>query len=321
VNLFGVANIEIVLPQISSTLALKQCRHPIREKFQHRRFVPNDVYATQQTRFQIVTGANMSGKSTYLRTVVLATIMMQIGSFVPASHASFPIVSRIFARTSIDDSVEANASTFAFEMREMAFILRNLDSKSMVIIDELGRGTSPRDGLAIAVAISEALINSKALVWFATHFKDLVKILATRPGVLPLHMSVSTDVESNAMTMLYQITQGAVPNGHYGLSFARHFPLPIDVLSTAETVVNVLDERAKQNRSKSGALVRLKKRKLLLNLKEHLEQAMESTLESEALHVWLLELQKEFVHRMVSLGEQGQEPEQSKALPCTSEER
>lgn len=115
----------------------------------------------------------MSGKSTYIRSIALMSVMAQVGCFVPAQYASFPMVHQLFARVSMDDSIEANVSTFASEMRETAFILRNVDKKSLVVIDELGRGTSSRDGLAIAISISEALVETKALVWFATHFTDL----------------------------------------------------------------------------------------------------------------------------------------------------
>lgn len=117
----------------------------------------------------------MSGKSTYIRSIALMTVMAQVGCFVPAQYASFPITHQLFARVSMDDSIEANVSTFASEMRETAFILRNIDRKSLAIIDELGRGTSSRDGLTIALSISEALVETKALVWFATHFTDLGK--------------------------------------------------------------------------------------------------------------------------------------------------
>lgn len=132
----------------------------------------------------------MSGKSTYIRSIALMTVMAQIGSFVPAQYASFPIVDQLFARVSMDDCIEANVSTFASEMRETAYILRyiwikklstrsaniffrNIGKNSLVIIDELGRGTSTRDGLAIALSISEALVESQAFVWFTTHFREL----------------------------------------------------------------------------------------------------------------------------------------------------
>lgn len=136
-------------------------------------FTPNDVFANEQHRFQIITGCNMSGKSTYIRMVALLQVMAQIGCFVPAEYASFPIIQQLFVRMSTDDSIEANMSTFSIEMREMAFILRNINKNSMVVVDELGRGTSTRDGLAIAIAISEALLQSEAFVWFATHFEQL----------------------------------------------------------------------------------------------------------------------------------------------------
>lgn len=103
---------------------------------------------------------------------------------------TFPIHNQLFARVSVDDSIEANVSTFAAEMRETAFILRNVDKHSLILIDELGRGTSTRDGLSIALGIAEALVDSRALVWFATHFLQIPAILAERTGVRNLHLSV-----------------------------------------------------------------------------------------------------------------------------------
>ncbi|RYP52255.1 hypothetical protein DL768_002574 [Monosporascus sp. mg162] len=149
---------DYVRPEIGTTLALKAARHPICERLHPGRFVPNDAFANEQHRFQIITGCNMSGKSTYMRMISLLQVMAQVGCFVPAEYAAFPIIQHLFVRTSTDDSLEANMSTFSLEMREMAFIL------SLAIIDELGRGTSNRDGLAIALAISEALIQSNALI-------------------------------------------------------------------------------------------------------------------------------------------------------------
>ncbi|KAJ8070308.1 hypothetical protein OCU04_000688 [Sclerotinia nivalis] len=179
-----------VRPEITECIAIKSGRHPIRDKVPSNKFVPNDYYATQQSRFQVITGCNMSGKSTYIRGIALMSVMAQVGCFVPASYASFPIIHQLFARVSMDDSIEANVSTFASEMRETAFILRcfefflvsrvllisgyrNIDEKSLAIIDELGRGTSTRDGLAIALSIAEALSQTRAVIWFATHFKEL----------------------------------------------------------------------------------------------------------------------------------------------------
>lgn len=152
---------EYCRPELTDVLAVKSGRHPILEKIHHTKFVPNDVYAAQQSRFQIITGCNMSGKSTYIRSIALMTIMAHIGCFVPADYASFPIVHQLFARAASVDEIHANVSTFAAEMREISFILRNVDHRSLVIVDELGRGTSSTDALALAIAISEALVGGR----------------------------------------------------------------------------------------------------------------------------------------------------------------
>ena len=162
-------------PELTQALAIKNGRHPIREKIHAEKYVPNDAYATKQKRFQIITGCNMSGKSTYIRSLALMAVMAQIGCFVPACYAAFPIFHQLFARVSMDDCIEANISTFAAEMRETAFILRNVDKRSLIIIDELGRGTSTRDGLSIAIAVAEALVDSGAFVFFCYTFPRSVK--------------------------------------------------------------------------------------------------------------------------------------------------
>ncbi|OSS53507.1 hypothetical protein B5807_01544 [Epicoccum nigrum] len=302
-------------PQLTDTLAIKSGRHPIKEKIMHNKFVPNDVYATQQTRFQIITGCNMSGKSTYIRTVALMSIMAQIGCLydytlgsktvlmtcsVPASYASFPILHQLFARLGMDDNIETNVSTFAAEMREIAFILRNIDRRSMAIVDELCRGTSSRDGLAIALAIAEALVSSKALVWFATHFKDLATIMHERAGVLNLHLAV--DMEgAHDMTMLYKIAEGAVKESHYGLALARVVPFPPGLVDHAAAVAQKLERHMLRKKKTSATVLKEKRRKLILNLKEHLVQVHTGVLKGEVLSAWLKELQNEFVKRMSAL--------------------
>jgi DNA mismatch repair protein MSH4 len=296
---------DYVRPQLSDTLAIKAGRHPIREKIQEAKYIPNDVYATQQKRFQIVTGCNMSGKSTYIRSVALMQVMAQVGSFVPAQYASFPIIRQLFARISLDDNIEANVSTFAAEMREAAFIMRNINGQSMAIVDELGRGTSTRDGLAIAIAIAEALIESRALVWFVTHFRDLAKILAERNGVVNLHLAVDNS-EDDKMEMLYRVSSGAVQDEHYGLKLARVMPLPPDVIEHAELVSATLDQAMRKKKSERASLgiVVARKRRLLLNLKEHLTQAKNGSMDDEDLTQWLKDLQREFIVRMSALEEE-----------------
>ncbi|OBT48598.1 hypothetical protein VE00_00760 [Pseudogymnoascus sp. WSF 3629] len=292
-----VTTSDYVKPEITRCLAIKSGRHPVHEKAHSEKFIPNDVYADKQQRFQIITGCNMSGKSTYIRSIALMTVMAQIGSFVPAQYASFPIVDQLFARVSMDDCIEANVSTFASEMRETAFILRNIGKNSLVIIDELGRGTSTRDGLAIALSISEALVESQAFVWFTTHFRELAQIMNERAGVVNMHLKVDISQEDK-MVMLYKIANGFVKEEHYGLALARVVNLPPLVLEVAEEVSKTLQAQAaaKKKSSKSFAIAR--KRKLVLSLREVLLQAQESVMQGKALMEHLRKLQEEFVRRM-----------------------
>ena len=295
-----VTTLDYCRPELTNTLAIKNGRHPIREKAQHDRFVPNDAYATQQSRFQIVTGCNMSGKSTYIRSLALMAIMAQTGSFVPATYASFPVFHQLFARMSMDDSIEANVSTFAAEMRETAFILRNVDERSMVIIDELGRGTSTRDGLCIAIAIAEALVESRALVWFATHFRDLAKILAERNGVVNLHLAVEMG-RANSMTMLYKISNGVVTEEHYGIALAKVAGLPAGVIEMAEEVSSTLTQNMEKRKKSSKTIALARRRRLILSLREQLVQAKEGNMQGQVLASWLKKLQDEFVKRMSAI--------------------
>ncbi|KAI9814768.1 MAG: MutS protein msh4 [Pycnora praestabilis] len=310
---------DYVRPEFTSTLAIKSGRHPIHEKIHSDRFVPNDVYATQQTRFQIITGCNMSGKSTFIRSIALMTVMAQIGSFVPATYASFPVSHQLFARVSMGDSIEANVSTFATEMRETAFVLRNINGRSMVIIDELGRGTSTRDGLAIALAVAEALVESRALVWFATHFRDLANILSERSGVVSMHLAVEM-TEADTMTMLYKVAEGCVTEEHYGFALARVVALPSAVLEIAAEVSERLGQRSEARKESSITVITARRRKLILSLRETLRQAQEGSMTGRTLVSWLKKLQDEFVVRMTAIeaeaaaaaemsGEQEDDPE------------
>lgn len=296
---------DYIRPELTDVLAIKAGRHPIREKIHSNKFIPNDAYATQQSRFQIITGCNMSGKSTYIRSLALMTVMAQTGCFVPAEYASFPIVHQLFARISIADDLEANVSTFAVEMREMAFILHNIEPRSMVIIDELGRGTSTTDGLAIAIAIAEALIGSHSLVWFVTHFRDLAVVLGERSGVVNLHLAAEISISNNAsqMTMLYKIAEGPVTDRFYGLALAKLVDLPPDVLDVAQKVSERLDEIAQQRHSSSKRLGIARKWNLILSLREQLFQARNGTIQGDALRKWLKKLQDDFLLRIAAVDE------------------
>jgi DNA mismatch repair protein MSH4 len=302
---------EYVRPELTATFAIKAGRHPIHEKIHHAtKFIPNDVYATESSRFQIITGCNMSGKSTYIRSIALMTVMAQIGCFVPATYASFQIRHSLFARvTASDAEISANVSTFSAEMREMAFILRNITPHtSMIVIDELGRGTATTDGLHIALAISEALLQSFSLVWFATHFHDLARILSPRPGVVNMHLAVqmphpqspTSSSPTTSIKMLYKVSPGPVKDMHYGLTLARVLNLPAPLIEHAATVSNALTRlsEAKREKETARALAIAKRRKLILGLNEQLKQARDSNMQGEELRSWLKRLQDEFVLRM-----------------------
>lgn len=306
---------EYILPELTDVLAIKSGRHPIQEKIHRGKFVPNDTYAAQQSRFQIITGCNMSGKSTYIRSIALMTIMAQIGCFVPADYASFPIVHQLFARAAAVDEIHANVSTFAAEMREMSFILRNIDPRSMVIVDELGRGTSTTDGLAISIAIAETLVDSHALVWFATHFRDLARIMAERSRVVNLDLAVQISPQADKMTMLYRVQEGHVQEKFYGLALAKVLSFPREVLETAQMVSTRLNEIAERHAAGSKALSIARRRRLILHLKEQLLQAVNGTVEGETLRRWLERLQEEFALKMAAIDA---ESDDSRAMLVTT---
>lgn len=197
----------------------------------------------------------------------------------------------------MDDSIEANISTFASEMRETAFILRNIDRNSLAIIDELGRGTSTRDGLAIALSIAEALVESRAFIWFATHFRELAQIMSERAGVVNIHLTVDMSDE-NTMTMLYKIGEGYVKEENYGLALAKVVDLPPQTLEVAERVSKALDAQAAAKKQSSKAFALARRRKLVLGLKETLKQAESGPMEGAVLLNWLRRLQEEFIRRM-----------------------
>ena len=181
-------------PQITTDGSLKliQCRHPVvEEKLEGRSFIPNDLFMdSEEQRFLIITGPNMAGKSTYCRSIAITGILMQIGSFVPAKEAYLPIFDRVFARIGASDDLSTGQSTFMVEMNEVANIVNNATKDSLIILDEVGRGTSTYDGLSIAWALTEYLNSHiKAKTLFATHYHELTK-LDKFPGIKNFSVSV-----------------------------------------------------------------------------------------------------------------------------------
>ncbi|KAF8168490.1 muts domain V-domain-containing protein [Crassisporium funariophilum] len=278
--LWSFAHASIIRPEFTGTLAIKSGRHPILETLQSvGTLVPNDVYCDDSSSFQIIQGPNMSGKSTYLRQVGLLSIMAMCGCFVPAEYASFRIHDALLTRLSNDDDLERSLSTFASEMASSAMILGLASPNTLVLVDELGRGTSPREGVGISHAIAEGLIALKSFVFFATHFTELTKTLSRQPTVVNLHLSVHRSRASTSnlgLTFQYKIVDGvSEDDSHYGVELARLADLPADVLVEGKRVAEhlaALQSRHEESSESSKIAIR---RKALLRLRTQLIQAYE----------------------------------------------
>jgi DNA mismatch repair protein MutS len=217
-------------------------RHPVVERFATDSFVPNDIDLNGTTRqLVILTGPNMGGKSTYLRQAALIPLLAQIGSFVPAKDAKVPIVDRIFARVGASDNIARGQSTFMVEMQETANILHASSSRSLVVLDEIGRGTSTFDGLSIAWAVAEYLAtNPKARpkTLFATHYHELTDLADALPGVVNAH--VAAREWKDDIIFLRKIVPGRSDRS-YGIQVARLAGLPAVVVSRAKEILGGLE--------------------------------------------------------------------------------
>lgn len=234
---------------------LTQARHPVVERAAGGRFVPNDALL-DATRFSLLlTGPNMAGKSTYLRTVALCALLHQVGSFVPADAAELPVYDAIHTRIGASDDLAGGRSTFMVEMSELAAILHGATHRSLVILDEVGRGTSTLDGLAIAQAALEHLHATRAHTLFATHYFELTRLEAELPGLLNLHVAAEEDASSGeggsdrggGLTFYHQVVPGAARQS-YGVEVARLAGLPAPVTQRAARLLTALnaqgDDRA-----------------------------------------------------------------------------
>ena len=238
-------------PEISrdGSLLIKGGRHPVLEALaaEHRaeRFVPNDLFMDRdQSRIHIITGPNMGGKSTYLRQSALIVILAQMGSFVPAQFSRCPIVDRIFTRIGASDDLARGRSTFMVEMTEAAIILNAATSESLVILDEVGRGTATFDGLSIAWAVIEHLqshVGAKTL--FATHYHELTELADLLPGVANFHVTVTES--ENRIIFLRKIEAGAADRS-YGIEVARLAGLPSSVLDRAREILKKHEETERE---------------------------------------------------------------------------
>jgi len=217
-------------------IAIRAGRHPVVEQVEE--FVPNDLILDQGKDLVILTGPNMSGKSVYLRQAALICLLAQIGSFVPAKEATLPIIDRIFARVGASDMLVEGISTFMMEMLETATILERATSKSLVILDEMGRGTSTFDGVSIAWAVARELATRiKPKTLFATHYQELTRLADELPAVINLHVAVQE--VGKEVVFLHRVEPG-VAEGSYGVHVARLAGLPEQVTKTADQILTEL---------------------------------------------------------------------------------
>ncbi len=228
---------------MNGTINIRDGRHPVIESFLKREvFVPNDVVLDHDTNeFLLITGPNMAGKSTYMRQVAILMIMAQMGSFIPAREATISPVDRIFTRVGASDDISTGQSTFMVEMKEVAYILENATQNSLVILDEIGRGTSTFDGLSIAQAVVEHIckhIHCKTL--FATHYHELIPMEESYPKLK--NYTVAVKEKGQDVAFLRRIIKGGADKS-YGIHVAKLAGLPGPVLKRAETILKGLESQ------------------------------------------------------------------------------
>lgn len=234
-----------VCPEVleEDRLEIRQGRHPVVEHtLGSERFVPNDTVYEEGERVRVITGPNMSGKSTYLRQVALIVLMAQMGSFVPAESARIGIVDRIFTRIGAQDEIHAGQSTFMVEMVETANILHHATPRSLLILDEIGRGTSTYDGVSIAWAVVEYIHNHPSLrakTLFATHYHELTQLADLLPGVRNYNVAVSET--GGQVVFLHKIVPGGADRS-YGIHVGKLAGLPRPVVARAEEILRQLEK-------------------------------------------------------------------------------
>ncbi len=232
-------------PELVDTpgIRIEQGRHPVVEAGLDAPFVANDTeLEPEERRLLVITGPNMGGKSTYMRQTALIVLLASMGSFVPAARAQIGPVDRIFTRIGASDDLTSGRSTFMVEMTEAANILHNAGPESLVLMDEIGRGTSTFDGLALALACAERLTrHNRALTLFATHYFELTALAEREPAVANVHTDAME--HEHSIVFLHQVREGPA-NQSYGLQVAQLAGVPADVLKLARTHLRELEDRA-----------------------------------------------------------------------------
>jgi DNA mismatch repair protein MutS len=237
-----------VRPEVdkSDVISIKDGRHPVVEQFvKDSYFVPNDAELdTKKNRLMLITGPNMAGKSTYMRQVAIIVVMAQIGSFVPANEARIGVIDKLFTRVGASDDLASGQSTFMLEMNEVAYILRNATKQSLIIYDEVGRGTSTFDGMSIARAIIEYTNGKKigAKTLFATHYHELTSMEDEFEGIV--NYNIAAKKRGDNITFLRKIVRGSTDDS-YGIEVAKLAGIPNEVIKRAREVLASVERTAK----------------------------------------------------------------------------
>ncbi|MBI5700610.1 DNA mismatch repair protein MutS [Candidatus Saganbacteria bacterium] len=224
----------------STDILITGSRHPVVEKMLgNHNFVKNDILMNNESSFLLITGPNMAGKSTYMRQTALICLLAQMGSFVPADNAILPLIDKIFTRIGAMDDIYSGQSTFMLEMTETANILNNATENSLIILDEIGRGTATFDGMSIAAAVAEFINNNiKAKTLFATHYHEITQLAEKHKGMKNLNIQIKE--EGDQITFLHKIVEGSADRS-YGIQVARLAGLPNDVISRAKEIYTTLE--------------------------------------------------------------------------------
>ena len=226
----------------NKSMLISKARHPVVENTVSERFVPNDIYMDNNSYLLVITGPNMAGKSTYIRSAALISVMAQVGSFVPAAKAELPVMDRIFARVGASDDLSRGQSTFMVEMQETAEILKEATENSLIILDEIGRGTSTYDGMSIARSVLEYISREiKAKTLFSTHYHELTNLEGNLPGVK--NYTIAVKEKGKQVIFLRQLVPGKADKS-YGINVARLAGVPVEVLIRAEKILTELEMTA-----------------------------------------------------------------------------
>ncbi|WP_440480361.1 MutS-related protein, partial [Rossellomorea vietnamensis] len=250
--------LEFVRPHLAETpgIAIRGGRHPVVERVSDAPFVPNDLMMGDDRRMLVITGPNMGGKSTYMRQAALIVLLAHTGSFVPADEAEIGPVDRIFTRIGSSDDLAGGRSTFMVEMTETASILHNATDESLVLMDEIGRGTSTFDGLSLAWASAEHLTRTRAFTLFATHYFEMTALPEQAEGVANVHLTAAE--HRDGIVFMHRVEEGPASQS-YGLQVAQLAGVPQGVIARAREKLAQLeqqevDQGSRPARSDGGAV-------------------------------------------------------------------